>query len=177
MTRAGYGAVMACDMPEPIPVGAGKSNSPDLRPARTRMSSFGDDKDLADELPPNWDLRRFQDKAKSVLNEYFAALAVEDTVASAAELLAACPSEADELGVVAMKAALDRGKDAPSDIVRLLEGLSRSTSFDRAALVRSFEKIFCRVEDLKIDAPMAEKGILEILQGCIAARPPAGDSF
>ena len=25
-------------------------------------------------------------------------------------------------------------------------------------------------QDLKIDAPMAEKGILEILQGCIAAR-------
>eukprot|EP00439_Symbiodinium_sp_Y106_P073099 s155_g13.t1 len=58
--------------------------------------------------------------------------------------------------------------DAPSDIVRLFEGLSRSESFDRPALVRSFEKIFCRLEDLKIDAPMAEKGILEILQGCIA---------
>lgn len=136
--------------------------------ARTRMSSFGDDQDLANELPPNWDLRRFQDRAKSVLNEYFVSLAVEDTVASAVELLALCPSEADELGVVAMKAALDRGKDAPSDIVRLFEGLSRSESFDRPALVRSFEKIFCRLEDLKIDAPMAEKGILEILQGCIA---------
>ncbi|CAE7561187.1 EIF4G1 [Symbiodinium sp. CCMP2592] len=169
MDRAGYGAVMACDMPaEPMPVAPGSSHSPELRPARTRMSSFGDDQDLANELPPNWDLRRFQDKAKSVLNEYFVSLAVEDTVASAVELLALCPSEADELGVVAMKAALDRGKDAPSDIVRLFEGLSRSASFDRPALVRSFEKIFCRLEDLKIDAPMAEKGILEILQGCIA---------
>ena len=26
--------------------------------ARTRMSSFGDDNDLAEELPPNWSLRR-----------------------------------------------------------------------------------------------------------------------
>jgi len=167
MARAGYGGVVACDMPDSIPIAEGMSKSPELRPARTRMSSFGDDQDLADELPPNWDLSRFQDKAKSVLNEYFVSLAVDDTVASAQELLEACPSEADELGVVAMKAALDRGKDAPAAIVRLFQGLSRASSLDRSALVRSFEKIFCRVEDLRIDNPMAEKGILEILQGCI----------
>ena len=29
-----------------------------------------------------------------------------------------------------------------------------------------------QTEDIKIDAPMAEKGVLEILQGCIAARAP-----
>lgn len=40
---------------------------------------------------------------------------------------------------------------------------------DNSALVRSFEKIFCTLEDLKIDCPHAERVVLEIIQGCIEA--------
>ena len=37
--------------------------------ARSKLSSFGDDDQLADELPPNWSLRRFQEDAKSIIKE------------------------------------------------------------------------------------------------------------
>ncbi|CAJ1366888.1 unnamed protein product [Effrenium voratum] len=166
---SGYGGgVMTVPQHDSLPMveGCGKARE-QQPPARTRMSSFGDDNDLAEELPPNWSLRRFQEKAKSVLLEYYVSLALDDTVLSAQELLAACPSQADELGVVAIQVALDQGKDASTAVVKLFDALSRSKSLDRSALIRSFEEIFCTLEDLKIDAPYAEKGILEILQGCI----------
>lgn len=52
-------------------------------------------------------------------------LAVDDTVVSVQELLNACPSEADELGVVAMKIAVDLEKDTSRAVVALFAALSR----------------------------------------------------
>ncbi|CAK9010040.1 unnamed protein product [Durusdinium trenchii] len=130
--------------------------------ARTKTSSFGNDEELAEELPPNWSLRYHVRYFVSVFVTHLKMLEVQ-------ELLTACPSEADELGVVAMKIAVDREKDTASAVVRLFDALSRSQVLDRSALIRSFEKIFCTLEDLKIDCPHAEKEVLEILQGCMDA--------
>eukprot|EP00913_Durusdinium_trenchii_P018270 g17165.t1 len=109
---SGYGGgVVACaPQPDSLPEGFAKPREP-LLPARTKTSSFGNDEELAEELPPNWSLRRFQEDARKILVEYFVSLAVDDTVVSVQELLTACPSEADELGVVAMKIAVDREKE------------------------------------------------------------------
>jgi len=170
MASAGYGgSVVACVPPhDSLPLeGCGKHA--EILPARTKMSSFGDDEELAEELPPNQSLQRFQEDAKSILKEYFVSLALDDTVVSVQELLAACPSEADELGVVAMKIAVDREKDTSKAVVSLFDALSRSNVLDHSAIIRSFEKIFCTLEDLKIDCPHAEKGVLEIIEGCMEA--------
>lgn len=135
---------------------------------RTRGVSFGHDAELADDLPPNWDLREFQKRAKSLIDEYFVSHAVEETTIAAQELIGACRSEADELGVLAIRGAVDRGKEAPSAMVKLFESLSKTTALDGGALIRSFEKIFCTLADIKMDAPHAESDILDILKGCIA---------
>eukprot|EP00435_Cladocopium_sp_Y103_P075201 s182_g55.t1 len=165
MASAGYGGVVACvPQHDSLPLEGGCGKHAELLPARTKMSSFGDDEELAEELPPNRSLQRFQEDAKSILKEYFVSLALDDTVVSVQELLASCPSEADELGVVAMKIA-----DTSRAVVTLFDALSRSNVLDRSALIRSFEKIFCTLEDLKIDCPHAEKGVLEIIQGCMEA--------
>lgn len=171
MASAGYGGgVVACvPQHDSLPLEGGCGKHAELLPARTKMSSFGDDEELAEELPPNRTLQRFQEDAKSILKEYFVSLALDDTVVSVQELLASCPSEADELGVVAMKIAVDREKDTSRAVVTLFDALSRSNVLDRSALIRSFEKIFCTLEDLKIDCPHAEKGVLEIIQGCMEA--------
>eukprot|EP00931_Biecheleriopsis_adriatica_P094047 TRINITY_DN67750_c0_g1_i1.p1 TRINITY_DN67750_c0_g1~~TRINITY_DN67750_c0_g1_i1.p1 ORF type:complete len:526 (-),score=126.69 TRINITY_DN67750_c0_g1_i1:137-1633(-) len=171
---AGYGGgLLACEPRDSLhlspPAGCGlASPGRGQPPARMRHSSFGDDAELLSELPPNWTLRRFQDSVRAVLTEYFVSHALEDTVVAAQELLATCPSEADELGVVAIRAAVDRAKDAPVAVAKLLGSLSRSNSLDGTALVRSFEKIFCTIEDIRLDAPSAEKGVLQILEGCVA---------
>lgn len=171
MASAGYGGgVVACvPQHDSLPLEGGCGKHAELLPARTKMSSFGDDEELAEELPPNRTLQRFQEDAKSILKEYFVSLALDDTVVSVQEQLASCPSEADELGVVAMKIAVDREKDTSRAVVTLFDALSRSNVLDRSALIRSFEKIFCTLEDLKIDCPHAEKGVLEIIQGCMEA--------
>ena len=63
---AGYGGtVVACVPPHDLPEGCRR----ELLPARSKLSSFGDDDQLADELPPNWSLRRFQEDAKSIIKE------------------------------------------------------------------------------------------------------------
>jgi hypothetical protein len=139
-------------------------------PARTKTSSFGNDAELVDDLPPNWTLSRFQTKVKSVLTEYFVCPAVDDAASQVGELLADCPSEADELGVLAIRAAVDnrQGGDKPRRaVVQLLSALHRSNVLDRPALIRSFEKLFCTWEDMAIDAPTAPESLLEILYGCI----------
>jgi len=140
-----------------------------LRPARTRQSEFGDDAELAAELPPEWTLRRFQGEVKSLVSEYLLSHALEDTLIPVKDLLVACPSEADELGVQAIRLSLDRGPDAQQAVVKLLSALRRSEILDRYALVRSFEKLFCTLEDIKIDNPQGPEAILGILEGCIAA--------
>lgn len=137
------------------------------RPARVRNSTFGNDEDLASELPPNWTLRRFQEAVKVALNEYFVSLAVEDTISQVRDLLSSCPSEADELGVVAIRSALDRDKSAQTSVISLLKGLYRSEVVDRPALIRSFEKLFCTWEDIMIDAPNTPEALLGILYACI----------
>jgi len=137
------------------------------RPARIRMSSFGNDEDLSSELPPNWTLRRFQEEVRAALKEYFVSLVVDDTTCRVRELLADCPSEADELGVLAIRASLDRDKAAQQSVVSLLRGLHRSSVVDRSALIRSFEKLFCTWEDITIDAPTAPEALLGILHGCV----------
>lgn len=139
-----------------------------VRPARTAASAFGRDEDLATELPPNWTLRRFQEEVKALMAEYFVSRAVEDTADRVVDLLKDCPSEADELGVLAIRAALDRDdKVAQKAVVDLICSLNKRGTLDRAALIRSFEKLFCTWEDISIDAPHAPKGLLEVLHGCM----------
>mmetsp|Transcript_18754 Transcript_18754/g.51680 ORF Transcript_18754/g.51680 Transcript_18754/m.51680 type:complete len:485 (-) Transcript_18754:168-1622(-) len=140
-----------------------------LRPARLGNSAFGNDEELASELPPHWTLTRFQEEVKLSLKEYFVSLALDDTASSVCELLRSCPSEADELGVLAIRAALDRDKPAQQSVINLLQALYRSNVLDRSALIRSFEKLFCAWEDIAIDAPTAPEALLGILHGCITA--------
>lgn len=149
----GYGGEPQKDMP--------------LAPCRARGVSFGHDAELVDDLPPNWNLSEFQKRAKSLIDEYFISHAVEETTIAAQELLGACRSEADELGVLAIRGAIDRGKEAPNAMIKLLESLSKTTALDGGALIRSFEKLFCTLTDIKMDSPHAENEILDILKGCI----------
>merc|ERR1719188_2696549 len=135
-------------------------------PARAEDSAFGRGEELARELPPNWTLRRFQEEVKSVLNEYFLSHVVEEATSRVKDLLADCPSEADELGVLAIRATLDRGEAAQKPVVNLLRSLCESSVLDRSALVRSFEKLFCTWEDIAIDVPRAPEALLQILRGC-----------
>mmetsp|Transcript_11705 Transcript_11705/g.31966 ORF Transcript_11705/g.31966 Transcript_11705/m.31966 type:complete len:493 (-) Transcript_11705:209-1687(-) len=139
------------------------------RPARVQNSTFGSDEDLASELPPNWTLRRFQEAVKAASKEYFVSLAVDDTITQVRDLLSACPSEADELGVVAIRSALDHDKSAQAAVIELLKGLYRSEVMERSALTRSFEKLFCTWEDITIDVPNTPEALLGILYGCIKA--------
>lgn len=141
-----------------------ESESP--RPARLRQSSFGNDMELAAELPPEWTLRRFQDKVKPVLREYFVSMVIEDAATQVRELLATCPSP-DEFGVLAMRAALDSGASAQPLTVDLICKLHRTQVLDTSALVRSFEKLFVTWEDIALDVPRAPEGLLHMLHGCI----------
>jgi len=137
-----------------------------ISPARLRVSSFGNDMDLALELPPEWTIKRFQEKVKPVLTEYFLALDVNDAAARVRDLLTTCPSP-DEFGVLAMRAAMDKGANAPSLIIKLICKLHGSKVLDTSALVRSFEKLFCTWEDISLDVPQAPQVILVILHGCV----------
>lgn len=161
------------------------SRQPPGSPARERGVSFGDDEELAGEMPPNCTLRRFQDEVKKCLAEYFVSLALEDTIAQVTELLADWPLKeagdnggvatvfvratlkADELGVIAIRSALDRDEAARNAVVKLLCGLFRTKALDESSLVRSFEKLFCTWEDIAIDAPQAPGALLDILNGCL----------
>jgi hypothetical protein len=136
------------------------------RPARMRVSSFGNDMDLAAELPPEWTLKCFQEKVKPVIQEYFVSMVLEDAATQVRELLATCPSP-DEFGVLAMRAALDSGADAQRLAVALICELHRSRVLDTSALVRSFEKLFCTWEDISLDAPRAPEALLVMLHGCV----------
>lgn len=138
-----------------------------VRPAREERSAFGCDADFAKELPANWTLRRFQDEVKSVISDYFQNLAATEATSQVRELLRDCPSEADELGVLAIRAALDRGETVQKPLVDLLCKLISSEVLDRPALVRSFEKLFCTWEDIAIDVPRAPEALLQILFGCV----------
>lgn len=135
------------------------------RPARCRVSSFGNDVDLAAELPAEWTLKRFQDKVKPVLREYFVAMDIDDAAEQVRELLVTCPSP-DEFGVLAMRAALDTDGALPLAI-KLICKLHGSGVLDTSALVRSFEKLFCTWEDIALDVPKAPQAILTMLYGCV----------
>jgi len=112
-------------------------------PARLRQSSFGNDADLACELPPEWTLTRFQEKVKPVLQEYFVSFDLEEASSQIQELLLTCPSP-DEFGVLALRAALDKAKEqAQAQAVKLLCKLHKSKVLDTSALFRSFEKLLC----------------------------------
>mmetsp|Transcript_4485 Transcript_4485/g.10918 ORF Transcript_4485/g.10918 Transcript_4485/m.10918 type:complete len:498 (-) Transcript_4485:88-1581(-) len=141
--------------------------SPPLRPARVRQSSFGDDEELVNELPPSWTLQQFQAEVTSVLKEFFLSRALEEAAARVEELLTECPGEADEFGVVAIRAALDRDEVAQSAVVELLGKLYQSSVLETSAVVRTFEKLFCTWEDIAIDAPKAPEVLLGILMGCV----------
>lgn len=147
---------------------ASAPSSPGPRPALISKSSFGTDEELAGELPPTWSLARFQEEVKSMIKEYFVARVVDDAVARARELLKDCPAEADELGALAIRMALDRDQAAQQALVDLFCGLRRSSVLDASAPVRSFEKLFCTWEDIAIDAPKAPEALLGMLMGCFA---------
>jgi hypothetical protein len=137
-----------------------------LKPARQHTSSFGDDMDLKD-LPPEWTLKRFQEKVKPVLKEYFVSLDIEDAASQVRELLATCPSP-DEFGVLAIRAALDEGEGAQTLITDLICKLYKSKDvLDTSALVRCFEKLFCTWEDLTLDVPRAPQALLVMLYRCV----------
>jgi len=171
------GAVLACAPPEEHLKSGGygspkspTSTSPPVRPARVRQSSFGDDEELTHELPPSWDLQQFQAAATSVLKEYFVARILEDAATGVQDLLKECPGEADEFGVIAIRAAIDRDDAAQEEVIALLCELHRRSSLEPAALVRTFEKLFCTWEDLALDAPRAPEMLLRILLGCMAGK-------
>mmetsp|Transcript_50158 Transcript_50158/g.135004 ORF Transcript_50158/g.135004 Transcript_50158/m.135004 type:complete len:480 (+) Transcript_50158:124-1563(+) len=139
----------------------------DAKPARTQISSFGADEELVRELPPNWTLRRFQEEVRKVVADYFQALTVTQAASQVQALLKDCPSEADELGALAIRAALDRGEAAQKPMVDLLCKLTSVQAIDSPALVRSFEKLFCTWEDIAIDVPRAPEALIRILRGCV----------
>lgn len=135
-------------------------------PAWVRKSSFGNDEELASDLPPLSLLKGFQQHVKPVLTEYFVALVVDDAVCRLQELLRDWSSAADEIGVMAVRAALDRDEAAQRSVVQLLCGLHDASVLDGAALIRTFEKLFCTWEDIAIDTPRAPEAILAVLHGC-----------
>jgi len=83
----------------------GGSSPCSVRPARLNSSTFGDDEELGRELPPDWTLRKFQEAVKGALSEYFASSVIDETARRIHDLLTDCPSEADELGVLAIRTA------------------------------------------------------------------------
>lgn len=164
---------MACTPPgDHVAEGCRQQPASGLMPkeARHRCTSFGTDDELALEMPANWTLSRFQDSVKRCLAEYFVSLALDDIVSQITELVADCPSEADELCVVAIRSALDRDETGRLAVVNLLNGLCRANVIDQRALLRSFEKLFCTWEDIAIDAPQTPEGLLDILHGCLKGR-------
>mmetsp|Transcript_93527 Transcript_93527/g.273868 ORF Transcript_93527/g.273868 Transcript_93527/m.273868 type:complete len:493 (+) Transcript_93527:63-1541(+) len=173
MDARNSGGLLACNAPGDhfAEVGSGyKFKAIEAaRPARVRNSTFGNDEDLASELPPNWTLRRFQEEVQLALQEYFVSGVLADAVNRVRDLLSDCPSEADELGVMAIRAALDRDKPAQQSVVDLLCELCRSEVAKVSALIRSFEKLFCTWEDITIDAPTAPEALLGIIYRCIKA--------
>jgi len=166
------GGLLACQAPAEIWSQASRHSSVEevARPARNGVSSFGKDEELASELPPEWSLRKFQDQGKTLLREYFVSHSLDDAVAAVRELLMDCPSEADEFGVLAIRAAVDRDEAAQKALVDLLSGLRRSEVLDDPALVRSFEKLFCTWEDIAIDAPNAPEVLIGLLNCCITGQ-------
>mmetsp|Transcript_21774 Transcript_21774/g.49559 ORF Transcript_21774/g.49559 Transcript_21774/m.49559 type:complete len:530 (+) Transcript_21774:76-1665(+) len=141
-----------------------KSNGRVLRPARTLSSTFGDDVDLAHDLPTNWTLKRFQDDVKEILDQYLLFKDVTGTVQRTRDLLKVCPST-DEYGVIAIRKAMDSTEEVERLIIKLLCALNTNSVIDAAGLVRSFEKLFCTWEDIMIDAPRAPSLILRTLEG------------
>jgi hypothetical protein len=140
-----------------------------VRPARLNSSTFGDDEELGRELPPHWTLRRFQEAAKGALSEYFTCLVIDETTRRIRDILTDCPSEADELGVLAIRKSLDCDESAWQSVVALLHRLHQSGIIDNSAIIRSFEKLFVTWEDIAIDVPAAPEALLSILHGCILA--------
>lgn len=137
--------------------------------AQVNGSSFGGDEELAKDQPPNWTLAKFQDDVKSVLKEYFVARVMDDAVSRLRDLLASCPADADEFGVLAIRSSLDRDASAIQAVVDLFGKLHGASVLSSSAFVRSFEKLFCTWEDITIDAPKAPETLLTILLGCCAA--------
>jgi len=137
--------------------------------AQINGSSFGGDEELAKEQPPNWTLAKFQEDVRSALNEYFVARALDEAVSRTRELLASCPADADEFGVLAIRSSLDRDPSAMQAVVELFKTLHAASVLTSSAFVRSFEKLFCTWEDITIDAPKAPETLLTILLGCFAA--------
>jgi|Transcript_43510 hypothetical protein len=169
MSSRGSGGLLACQAPAEIWSESSRHaiDPSSERPARLPSSKFGTDEDLASELPPEWSLRKFQEQGKSLIKEYFTSGAVNDAIAAVRDLLTDCPSEADEFGVLAIRAAVDRDEAAQRALVELLMGLRRESVLDDSVLVRSFEKIFCTWEDVAIDAPHAPQTIIGLLNSCI----------
>mmetsp|Transcript_54537 Transcript_54537/g.100939 ORF Transcript_54537/g.100939 Transcript_54537/m.100939 type:complete len:529 (-) Transcript_54537:96-1682(-) len=141
-----------------------KSNGRIVRPARTLSSTFGDDVDLAHDLPANWTLKRFQDDVKEILDQYLLFKDITGTVQRTKDLLKVCPST-DEYGVIAIRKAVDSNEAIGLLIVNLLCALNSNGVIDVAGFVRSFEKLFCTWEDIMIDAPRAPSCILRTLEG------------
>mmetsp|Transcript_65247 Transcript_65247/g.155866 ORF Transcript_65247/g.155866 Transcript_65247/m.155866 type:complete len:525 (+) Transcript_65247:184-1758(+) len=155
-------------MQAPRPGSKGRTS---LRPARTLSSTFGEDAELAHEMPQSWTLKRFQDDVKELLDEYFRAGDLQATVRRTRELLAACPS-ADEFGVIAIRCAMDGDEDVGRYNLKLLCALNKHGIIDDAGFVRSFEKLFCTWEDIMMDAPKAPVLILRTLQDLVAGGVP-----
>lgn len=140
------------------------------RPARVRSSTFGHDAELGNELPPAWTLERFQTEVKSASREYFMSRDLDGAVQRMSDLLTECPTYADELGVVSIRIAVECNNEATHQAtVDLLAALHGKKSLDTAALVRTFEKLFCTWEDICIDVPKAPELILSMLLQSITA--------
>jgi len=69
-----------------------------------------------------------------------------------------------------MRAALDKGDSAHKLTVALICKLHGSNVLDTAALVRSFEKLFCTWEDISLDVPRAPEALLVMLHGCVLGK-------
>jgi len=163
--RSADGSVLKSS-PEDVPQSTNGSQTPS-RTARGE-STFGNDEELVKELPPSWTLAKFQEQVKGMIKEYFLGCVLEEAVARIKDLLASCPGEADELVVVAIRAALDRDEKSQEAMVELICRLRKTSVLEPSAFVRSYEKLFCTWEDIRIDAPKAPEALLGMLLGCFA---------
>eukprot|EP00929_Paragymnodinium_shiwhaense_P014340 TRINITY_DN122243_c0_g1_i1.p1 TRINITY_DN122243_c0_g1~~TRINITY_DN122243_c0_g1_i1.p1 ORF type:complete len:494 (-),score=130.49 TRINITY_DN122243_c0_g1_i1:166-1647(-) len=141
-----------------------------VRPGLDRQSSFGDDEELAIVLPPVSALKRFQTKVAKELDEYYLSHDSKAAVVDLQDILKGLPSAADEVGVMVIRAALDKNDAAIRACIRLIEALFRGRVLDDSAWIRSFEKLFCTWEDISLDSPKAPEALVTILHGCIACR-------
>lgn len=130
-------------------------------------SLFGRDDDLAHDLPSGWTLEKFQQRARSLVREYFESLELGEAIRGCGELFSECPTPTDELVVVALRLALQRGDAQRRSCVTLLCKLNEEEVVDSTALVRGFEKVICAWEEEAKDAPLAPKHILLMLDGCL----------